>query len=80
MQPLAEVNVEKFINHCTVNFNKHCEPDTIMTAADSRKILLSNLPSDCSVAEARSLADKYGAVKEVTFLHEQADSVTMAIE
>jgi len=51
-----------------------------MTAADSRKILLSNLPSDCSVAEARSLADKYGAVKEVTFLHEQADSVTMAIE
>lgn len=66
--------------HCTVRFNNRCSPTAVMTAADSCKIVLSNLPTDSNIAEIRGLAARFGVVKDVTFLGEATDSAIVSIE
>ncbi|KAJ2932619.1 hypothetical protein H1R20_g4469, partial [Candolleomyces eurysporus] len=73
-------DLERFMYHCTVRFNSRCSPEQVMTAVDSRKVLLSNLPPDSAVDEIRDLAQRIGEVQDVAILGEVGEFATMSIE
>ncbi|KAF5336165.1 hypothetical protein D9611_006332 [Ephemerocybe angulata] len=80
-EPEVDTVNDRFMYQCTVQFNSRCAPTAVMTAADSNKVLLSNLPAEETlVEEIRRLAIGFGELKEVSVLDETAETATVTVE
>ncbi|KAJ2914662.1 hypothetical protein MD484_g5752, partial [Candolleomyces efflorescens] len=73
-------DLERFMYHCTVWFNNRCIPDRVMTAVDSRKVELSNLPADTSLDEIRDLVQGIGEVRNLAIMGEAEDFAKVSVE
>ncbi|KAG2011619.1 RING finger protein [Coprinopsis cinerea AmutBmut pab1-1] len=72
--------VQRFVNNCTVRFDAQCQPEEIMTAADSKKLVLSHLPIGTTDEEIQRLVKHIGAVKEVVELGTGEATATFSVE
>ncbi|KAF8817553.1 hypothetical protein BYT27DRAFT_7074748 [Phlegmacium glaucopus] len=72
--------VERHILNCTVRFGINATPDQIMTAADSKKLILSNLPVNVSPTDIQELAGRFGEIHSIISLDETADTARIEVE
>jgi len=72
--------VERHILNCIVRFGIDATPDQITTAADSRKLILSNLPVDVSPTDIKDLADRFGEIHSIISLDETAHTARIEVE
>lgn len=72
--------VERHILNCTVRFGIDASPDQITTAAESKKLILSNLPVDVSPTDVTELAEPYGEIRSIISLDETAQTAMIEVE
>ena len=66
--------------NCTVRFGINATPDQITTAADSKKLILSNIPVDASPTDITTLAGPFGEIKNIISLDETVDTARIEVE
>ena len=72
--------VERNILSCVVSFGIDATPDRITTAADSKKLILSNLPVAVSPTDIRELAEPFGEIRTIISLDETEHTARIEIE
>ena len=72
--------VERHILNCAVSFGIDATPNQIMTAADSKKLILSNLPDAVSPTDIRELAEPYGEIRTIISLDETEHTARIEVE
>ena len=66
--------------NCTVGFGIDATPDQITTAAESKKLILSNMPVDVSPTNIKELAEPFGEIHSVISLDETEDNARIEVE
>ena len=72
--------VERHILNCVVSFGIDATPDQITTAADSKKLILSNLPVAASYTDIKELAEPFGEIRTITSLDETEHTTSLTID
>ena len=72
--------VERHILNCVVSFGIDATPDQITTAADSKKLILSNLPVAVLPTDIRELAEPFGEIRTIISLDETEHTARIEIE
>ena len=72
--------VERHILNCVVNFGIDATPEEITTPADSKKLILSNLPVAVSPTDIRELAEPFGEIRTIISLDETEHTARIEIE
>ena len=72
--------MERHIFNCTVSFGIDATPDHITTAADSKKLILSNLPVAVSPTDIRELAEPFGEIRTIMSLDETEHTARIEVE
>ena len=66
--------------NCTVSFGIDATPDQVITATDSKKLILSNLPVAVSPTDIRELAEPYGEIRTIMSLDETEHTARIEVE
>lgn len=66
--------------NCVVRFGIDATPDQITTEADSKKLILSNLPVAVSPTDIRELAEPFGEIRSIISLDETEHTASIEIE
>lgn len=66
--------------NCTVCFGINATPDQITTAAESKKLVLSNLPVHVTPADIKELAGPFGEIHSIISLDETAHTARIEVE
>lgn len=72
--------VSRFWEQCNIIYGEDITPATVTTLADSKKLILSNLPVDVAPADIARLARPYGTIVETISLDETVHSADIQIE
>ena len=72
--------MERHILSCLVSFGIDATPDQITTAADSKKLILSNLPVAVSPTDIRELAGPFGEIRTIVSLDETEHTARIEVE
>ncbi|KAF8159669.1 hypothetical protein B0H34DRAFT_796891 [Crassisporium funariophilum] len=72
--------VERFVANCSVRFAADATPDQVTTVAESKKLILNNLPVDVSPADITALAGPYGEIVQIISLDETAYAARIEVE
>ena len=72
--------VERHILNCVVSFGIDATPDQITTAADSKKLILSNLPVAVSPTDIRELTEPFGEIRAIISVDETEHTAMIEIE
>ena len=66
--------------NCVVRFGIDATPDQITTAADSKKLVLSNLPVAVSLTDIRALVEPFGEIRTIIGFDEAEPTARTEIE
>ncbi|PPQ67708.1 hypothetical protein CVT24_002764 [Panaeolus cyanescens] len=66
--------------NCGVRFAPDITPDTVTTSAESRTIIISNVPRGTAITDVRRLASDHGEVKDVSVAEDFASSTSIRVE
>lgn len=72
--------VERHILNCAVSFGIDATPVQITTAADSKKLILSNLPATVSPTDIKELVEPFGEVRTIISLDETEHTARIEVE
>ncbi|KAJ7281778.1 hypothetical protein C8J57DRAFT_82539 [Mycena rebaudengoi] len=65
--PVIEPDNPRSMYHCTVHFGAGAVPERVVTAFESHRLILSNLPAGFAHADLLELAGQYGTVNNTMF-------------